>query len=543
MEFGAYLATLRYADINIAPLEPGIFADCKSEIKWLEAAAFGIPSVVSSTATYDEFVTDGEDGLIAHDEAEWTGYLSALIVDRDLRNRVGRRASESARAGYGRVAMADRMKEVINRVQQDALQSGKLYDATVNDRKRILVVHALYPPETVGGATVVVINTVEEIRRRYGDEIDIMVLKSDLVGTAPYQIKEYTWNNVPVITVGIPSAPDLEWKYRDEHLVEVFDEFLVSFKPDLIHFHSMQRLTGTLLECAISSGIPYLVTVHDAWWLSEHQFLLDDNGELVDTHQLNALVAARTAKDAEEAIERSGYLASLLSRARQVLAVSEYQAGIYRENGLENISVNKNGLPPIELLNRDGRSGGPLRIGYVGGVCDHKGYYFTREIVEKQNLARLEFMVIDLDNDDPNHRSESSWGSSKVYTWGRQTPDGMSGFYQQIDVLLAPSIWPESFGLVSREAALRGIWVVAAEAGGLAEDVVEGVTGYTFPMRDSGALLSILQKLDDEADYFLHNGPDADVSRKRIRKLSEQVDELVGLYRNYIRESASALST
>ena len=76
--------------------------------------------------------------------------------------------------------------------------------------------------------------------------------------------------------------------------------------------------------------------------------------------------------------------------------------------------------------------------------------------------------------------------------------------------------------------------MVAAVAGGLAEDVVEGKTGFTFPMRDAGALLAILEKFDREASHFLCNGPEVDVSRERIRGLKEQVDELVGIYRGCV---------
>ena len=47
----------------------------------------------------------------------------------------------------------------------------------------------------------------------------------------------------------------------------------------------------------------------------------------------------------------------------------------------------------------------------------------------------------------------------------RQMPE----FYSTQDVLVAPSIWPESFGLVSREALSAGLWVIASDAGALAE--------------------------------------------------------------------------
>ena len=45
----------------------------------------------------------------------------------------------------------------------------------------------------------------------------------------------------------------------------------------------------------------------------------------------------------------------------------------------------------------------------------------------------------------------------------------MNEFYASQDVLVAPSIWPESFGLVTREALSAGLWVIASNAGALAE--------------------------------------------------------------------------
>jgi len=41
-------------DINLSVLKPGVISDCKSEIKWLEAAMLGIPSIVSATQTHTE---------------------------------------------------------------------------------------------------------------------------------------------------------------------------------------------------------------------------------------------------------------------------------------------------------------------------------------------------------------------------------------------------------------------------------------------------------------------------------------------------------
>ena len=45
----------------------------------------------------------------------------------------------------------------------------------------------------------------------------------------------------------------------------------------------------------------------------------------------------------------------------------------------------------------------------------------------------------------------------------------MPNFYQSQDVLVAPSIWPESLGLVTREALSAGLWVIASDSGALAD--------------------------------------------------------------------------
>ncbi|NOT07455.1 MAG: glycosyltransferase family 4 protein [Gemmatimonadales bacterium] len=55
-------------------------------------------------------------------------------------------------------------------------------------------------------------------------------------------------------------------------------------------------------------------------------------------------------------------------------------------------------------------------------------------------------------------------------------------------VLAVPSVWPEPFGLVATEAMMRGTAVVASRLGGLAESVVDQVTGLHVPAGDHRAL-------------------------------------------------------
>ena len=63
------------------------------------------------------------------------------------------------------------------------------------------------------------------------------------------------------------------------------------------------------------------------------------------------------------------------------------------------------------------------------------------------------------------------------------------------DVVLVPSDRAEGFGLVAIEAFARGRPVVASDAGGMADVVDHGRTGWLYPPGDSEALARILADL------------------------------------------------
>lgn len=90
------LEKLSTCDINIAPLEwRNPFVQGKSELKIFEAALYGIPSVVSPTASYAAAVEDGLNGFVAWESADWISHLEALVLKPDLRRRVGSEAYET----------------------------------------------------------------------------------------------------------------------------------------------------------------------------------------------------------------------------------------------------------------------------------------------------------------------------------------------------------------------------------------------------------------------------------------------------------------
>ncbi len=88
-------------DINLAPLVIGDpFCESKSELKFVEAGACGIPTIASATQTFREAILDGTDGFVAMDTAEWEERLLRLIDDEQFRKDIGEAARKKVFEKY-----------------------------------------------------------------------------------------------------------------------------------------------------------------------------------------------------------------------------------------------------------------------------------------------------------------------------------------------------------------------------------------------------------------------------------------------------------
>ncbi len=103
--YAQFIDVLRTVDINLVPLDTrSDFAQARSALKFIEAAAFGVPTVASPTRTYAEAIEPGRTGLLAND-AEWHGALSALVQNSQKRRSLGMAARDAVMKRNGPDAM------------------------------------------------------------------------------------------------------------------------------------------------------------------------------------------------------------------------------------------------------------------------------------------------------------------------------------------------------------------------------------------------------------------------------------------------------
>ncbi len=90
--------------------------------------------------------------------------------------------------------------------------------------------------------------------------------------------------------------------------------------------------------------------------------------------------------------------------------------------------------------------------------------------------------------------AESSRVADRVRLTGAVPAHEMPQWYRSADVVAAVP-WYEPFGLTALEAMACGVPVVATAVGGLADTVVDGVTGELVPPRDPVVLAATLRRL------------------------------------------------
>lgn len=83
---------LTHFDCYIAPFHDSKYFRSKSDLRWLEASAMGIPGVLTPEV-YQE-VEDGKTGLLATTPEEAKKQIEILVTDEELRKEIGREAQE-----------------------------------------------------------------------------------------------------------------------------------------------------------------------------------------------------------------------------------------------------------------------------------------------------------------------------------------------------------------------------------------------------------------------------------------------------------------
>jgi glycosyltransferase involved in cell wall biosynthesis len=397
---------------------------------------------------------------------------------------------------------------------------------------RILAVNVFFAPFSFGGATVL----LEQLMETLPGNLDRAVFTCNQLPELPeYALFKYEEKGSLVYSCKVEGLTLDKHDVSHPTLAEVFKAVLAEYRPDIVHFHSTQGMGIELISLAKGFGARVVVTSHDAWWICARQFMMKADKTWCGQQQIDLKICASCTGEPGPTFKRFQVLSRTLEQADVILTPSSYQRGILVQNlpASLRIEVNKNGIVHPHTLQelRVRAPGERIRFGFLGGLgAEHKGYDLVMDVFRNLNRDNFELRLVDLGQKLghlPAKLPDDLRMKDKVVLVPPFSASDAANFYSQMDVLIAPSKIPESFGMAAREALLYGCHVIVSRLGGVVEDL-DGRPGVHF-LEDVSkeALHKVVAGMLAQGLPRHSQGP-----AKRFTSPEEQARELLAIYQS-----------
>ncbi|MEI8209792.1 MAG: hypothetical protein WCG16_11345 [Methylococcales bacterium] len=86
-------------EFNLMPLQRNMFTNCKSDLKYFEAAIVGTVSIASPSETYSEAIRDGSNGYISYAH-QWSSVINNAVDNMDKYSLIAENARADAFSKY-----------------------------------------------------------------------------------------------------------------------------------------------------------------------------------------------------------------------------------------------------------------------------------------------------------------------------------------------------------------------------------------------------------------------------------------------------------
>ncbi len=302
-------------------------------------------------------------------------------------------------------------------------------------------------------------------------------------------------------------------------------------RPDVVHVHEVYPLLSPwVLPPCHSSGIAVVMTCHDyrltcpvATHYSGGRLCTDclDHSELrCCLNNCRGNIAESVAFAARSAVARLSNV--VIDNVDVFVTATDFARSWLIEH--RGILPNQIETVPYSISVPEGASD-PSRgeyVAFAGRFVEEKG---IDVVIEACRLARLPLRLAGDQTVMPGLEA----GGDVEFT-GLLDSMSLASFYRGARMVVVPSTWFETFGIVAGEAMGHGVPVVASRIGALSEVVDDGVTGLLFDPGNAHDLATKLRELWDQPDRCNELG--AGGRQKVIREYSPELHYhgLIGAY-------------
>jgi glycosyltransferase involved in cell wall biosynthesis len=284
-----------------------------------------------------------------------------------------------------------------------------------------------------------------------------------------------------------------------------------NFKPDTVFVHKMPDLE--VIEALLATGVPLVRMVHDHDIYCMRSYKYNYFNRKICTRAASLYCAtvclACVVKNNGPGLplkwvsyRQKKREIKLNHRFERMCVVTTFMRDELIKNGFDPKRIEIH--PPVPRPGEAGlRSSFPERnlIIYAGQIIRGKG---VDVLLRALALVKMNFECIILG--DGNHKAECEALSQelgladRVHFKGFIPQEELKAYYRECSVVALSSVWPEPIATIGLEVMRYALPVVAFDAGGIRDWLIDGHNGYLVPWMDVPAFAArVDQLLTDKA--------------------------------------------
>jgi glycosyltransferase involved in cell wall biosynthesis len=392
------------------------------------------------------------------------------------------------------------------------------------DGEKILIVSHAHPKFSKGGGEIAAYNMYRELLRQGFDAYFLAAHFSDKAhhGYTPFSIV----NDREILVYATPMDYYINSAYDMRHTWKHFRELLEMLEPDIIHFHHYMHLgLEKIREChnyrmaRPDRKIGIFLTLHEYIAICAHngQMVKKGSGELCYRADYVDCATCFPERSANDFFLREKYIKSFFELVDHFISPSNFLIDRYVNWGIpaEKMTMLENGqvYDTKSVASKRKLEKGEKRsiFGYFGQLNPFKGIDILMDAVGRLDEETLKDFRLHIHGTGmsmwPQEFQDKIKESFEKYSdnvtfFGKYESHELPALMAEVDWVIIPSIWWENSPLVIQEAYKFGKPLIGSDIGGMAEKIVDGVTGLHFRARNAESLARTIERALRERDLY-----------------------------------------
>ena len=254
---------------------------------------------------------------------------------------------------------------------------------------------------------------------------------------------------------------------------------LDTIKPDIVNTHMITGFSAAIWWEIKKRKIPLAHTLHEYGLLCPRMTLF----------KKGAMCAKRCVSCV--ALTIPNYVASRW--VDQLVGVSAYTKDRHQHFGYFPHAAHRviHNMVETPLMQPHAVPNRPFSFGFIGRIEEEKGIEVVLKAAARLPHKNWRLVIAGRGRGDYVQHLKKTYALANILWLGFVPPDD---YFNQIDLLIVPSIWPEPFASVVPQAAAREIPVLLSDVGGMPEFLRIGVRWQSVPAGDVDALSAAMHE-------------------------------------------------